>query len=104
MQQGLYEELINKIISSKLNDLDRNEYFIKENTIDKKEASRVLSQYLSEIIRFALNLISGDDCIEKQIELSNKIISLLRTELEDEAFENDLIATEAKILSAIIKR
>ena len=104
MQQGLYEELINKIISSKLNDLDRNEYFIKESTIDKKEASRVLSQYLSEIIRFALNLISGDDCIEKQIELSNKIISLLRTELEDEAFENDLIATEAKILSAIFKK
>lgn len=104
MQQGLYEELINKIISSKLDALDRNEYYIKENTIDKKEASRILSQYLIEIIRFALNLISGDDSIERQIELSNKIIFLLRTELEDENFNDDLIATEAKILSAIFKK
>ena len=87
--QGLYEQLINKMISSKLNDLDRNTFYIKENAIDKNEAARVLSQYLVEVIRFALNLISGDDSIEKQIEISNKIIFLLRTELKDEAFDED---------------
>jgi len=103
-QPGLYEQLINKLISSKLNDLDRNTFYIKENSIDKNEASRVLSQYLVEVIRFALNLISGEDSIEKQIELSNKIIFLLRTELKDEEFDEDLIATEAKILSAIFSK
>ncbi|MCK9398845.1 MAG: DUF3427 domain-containing protein [Bacteroidales bacterium] len=103
-QQGLYEQLINKLISSKLNDLDRNTFYIKESAIDKNEASRVLSQYLVEVIRFALNLISGEDSIEKQIELSNKIIFLLRTELKDEVFDEDLIATEAKILSAIFSK
>lgn len=104
MKQGLYEELINKLISSKLEAMDRNEFYIKESTIDKKEASRILAQYLIEIIRFALNLITGDDSIEKQIELSNKIIFLLRTELKDENFDDDLIATEARILSAIFKK
>lgn len=104
IQYGLYEQLINKLVSSKINVLDRNIFYLKENKIDKNEASRVLSQYLIEIIRSALNLISGDDSIEKQIELSNKIILLLKTELKDEDFENDLIATEAKILSAIFKR
>ncbi len=104
LQQGLYEELINKVITSKLDALNRNEYYIKESTIDKKEASRILSQYLIEIIRFALNLISGDNSIEKQIELSNKIIFLLRTELKDEIFDNDVIGTEARILSAIFKK
>jgi HKD family nuclease len=103
-QLGLYEQLINKLISSKLNDLDRNTYFIKESPIDKSEASRVLSQYLVNVIRLALNLISGEDSIDKQIELSNKIIFLLRTELQDEAFEEDVIATEAKILSAIFNK
>jgi len=103
-QQGLYEQLINKLVSSKLKDLDRNTFYIKESEIDKSEAARVLSQYLVEVIRFALNLISGDDSIEKQIELSNKIIFLLRTELKDEEFDEDLIATEAKILSAIFAK
>lgn len=103
-QQGLYEQLINKLISSKLNDLDRNAFHIKKNLIDKSEASRVLSQYLLEKIRLALNLITGDDSIEKQIEISNKIIKLLRTELNDVDFEEDLISTEAKILSAIFSK
>jgi HKD family nuclease len=104
VQQGLYEQLINKLISSKLNDLDRNTYFIKKTPIDKSEASKFLSQYLIEVIRFALNLITGDNCIEKQIELSNNIIKLLRDELNKEEFNEDLIETEAKILSAIIKK
>ena len=103
-QLGLYEQLINKLVSSKLNNLDRNTYYIKESPIDKNEASRLLSQYLVEVIRFALNLITGDDSIEKQIELSNKIILLLRTELKNEEFDEDLIATEARILSAIFNR
>jgi superfamily II DNA or RNA helicase len=103
-QLGLYEQLINKLISSKLNNLDRNTYYIKESPIDKNEASRLLSLYLVEVIRFALNLITGDDSIEKQIELSNKIIFLLRTELKDEEFDEDIIATEAKMLSAIFKK
>ncbi len=103
-QQGLYEQLINKLVSSKLKDLDRNTFYIKESEIDKNEAARVLSQYLVEVIRFALNLISGDDSIEKQIELSNKIIFLLRTELKDAEFDEDLIATEGKILSAIFSK
>lgn len=102
--QGLYEQLINKLIESKLNDLDRNAFYIKESAIDKSEASRVLSQYLTEKIRLALSLISGDESIEKQIEISNKIIFLLRNELNDADFEGDLISTEAKILSAIFSK
>ena len=104
MQQGLYEQLINKLISSKLNDLDRNTYFIKKSPVDKVEASRILSQYLVNVIRFALNQLSGDDSIEKQISLSNNIIKLIRDELQEEEFEEDLIETEAKILSAIIRK
>ena len=82
-QQGLYEQIINQLIKSKLNDLDKTKFYIKEVEIDKIEASRILSQYLNERFRLALNLISGEDSIERQIEISNKIIKLLRTELND---------------------
>ncbi|WP_297098707.1 DUF3427 domain-containing protein [uncultured Draconibacterium sp.] len=101
---GLYEQLINKLIDSKLNELDKNEFHIKQTKVDKSEASKVLSQYLIERIQFALSLISGDDSIEKQIEISNKIIRLLSTELNNEEFDNDLILTEAKILTAIFSK
>jgi superfamily II DNA or RNA helicase len=101
---GLYEQLINKLISAKLNDLDKNAFYIKETSIDKNEAGRILSQYLSDVIRFALNTISGDESIEKQIALSNKIIFLLREELIDEEFNDDLIETKAKILSAVFSK
>lgn len=104
MQQGLYEQLINRIVFSKLENLESNSFYVKESEIDKSEAARLLSQYLAEVIRFALNLIAGDDSIEKQIELSNKIISLLRTELRNEDFNEDLIETKAKILSAIFSK
>lgn len=103
-QQGLYEQIINQLIKSKLNDLDKTKFYIKEVEIDKIEASRILAQYLNERFRLALNLISGDDSIDRQIEISNKIIRLLRTELNDEDFDDDLISTEAKILSAIFSK
>jgi len=103
-QLGLYEQIINKLILSKLNDLDRNKYFIKETAIDKNEAAQVLSLYLSEVIRFALNLISGEDNIQKQIDLSNKIINVLQHELKNEEFAEDLIVAEGKILSAIFSK
>jgi len=104
LQQGLYEQLITKLVLSKLNELDRKTFYIKESAIDKSEAARVLSQHLGDLIRFALNLITEENSIEKQIELSNKLISILRTELHHEDFNEDLIATEAKILSAIFSK
>lgn len=104
IQQGLYEQLINNLISSKLNDLDRNHFYISETAIDKNEAAGILSQYLCDVIKIALNSICGDKSIEKQIELSNKIINLLRDELNKEEFDEDLITTEGKILSAIFSK
>ena len=36
--QGLYEQLINKLISSKLKNIDRTIFYVKEVPIDKTEA------------------------------------------------------------------
>lgn len=104
MEQGLYEQLINKLIEAKLRHLDRDVYFIHETPLDRTEAAKVLSQYLTHVIHFALNLLSGDDRLEKQIHLSNAIIKLLRDELPSLEFDQNLIIAEAKILSAIFKK
>ncbi|WP_339813801.1 DUF3427 domain-containing protein [uncultured Imperialibacter sp.] len=104
MQQGLYEQLITKLVTNKLNEIDKQKFYIKETLIDKAEAGNVLSKYLTEVIRFALNLVTGEDSLEKQILLTNKVIRQLSKELENEDFEDDIIESEAKILSAVFSK
>lgn len=101
---GLYEQLINKLIASKLKDLDTNQFYIHQSNIDKSEAAKILSQYLIDVIRVALNYITGDNSVERQIELSNKIIRLIRDNLSDEDFNENIITTEAKLLTAIFSK
>ncbi len=104
LELGLYEQLINKLVSSKLNEVDRHSYFIKETIIDKEEASKYLSNYLGEIIRFALATIPNENNIERQIQLSNKIISLLSEELKTTVFNDNIIDIQGRILTAVLSK
>lgn len=103
-QYGIYEQLINRLISDKLNKIDSNKFYIKTTEIDKNEASIILTQYLSKILNFGLNLISGDDCIEKQISVINKIINLLRVEIDKQNFEENILDANASILKAVLPK
>ena len=104
LPEGLYEQLINKLVLSRLMDLDKERFYVKETPLDREEAAILLSQYLISVIRVALGLITGEDSIQRQIELSNKIIHLLQMELKEQEFTDDLIDTEGKLLSAIFSK
>jgi superfamily II DNA or RNA helicase len=101
---GIYEQLINKLIANQLALISGEKFFIKSTSLDKEEASRYLSSYLSEIIKFALNEIKDDDKTLRQIELSNKIIQLLIEELPKLSLSENLIEAEGKILEAVFSR
>jgi superfamily II DNA or RNA helicase/HKD family nuclease len=104
MNQGIYEELITKLVASKISELDEKEFYIKKTKIDKEEASQLLSQHLAKVIRLAFSLIKGDDAIEKQIHLANDIIKLLKSEFKKETFDDDFIEVEGRILKAVYQR
>ena len=104
MNQGLYEELVTKLINYKLNELDKDTFQVKKTLIDKAEAAQLLSQHIGKTIKQAFNLIKGDDILETQIEIANKIILFLKEELKREEFEDDLIETEGKILKAVFTK
>jgi hypothetical protein len=104
MIEGLYEQLITQLVLQQINDVNKDTFFINKTTIDKEEASLILSQHLSKTIRNALNLISGDKQIERQIEIANKIILLLKEELKNEEFNGDLIEIEGEILKAVFSK
>lgn len=104
VELGLYEQLINKLIANKLNLLSNEAFFVKSTQLDKEEAARYLSLYLSETIKFALNEIKDEHKTLKQIELSNKIIQLLITELPGVSLSDNLIDNEGKILDAVFSK
>ena len=104
IQLGIYEQLVTKMVSNKLNELDTNIFYLSTRNIDKVEASKVLTTYLSAKINLALSLISGEDSILKQIELANQIILLLASELNNNDFQDDIIETEAKILYGVFSK
>lgn len=104
MQSGIYEQLISKLISVKLNRLDIKQYYIQQVPIDKVEASLVLSRYIAKIIQTALNLMPQENSVLMQIELVNKIVILLRDELQDNDFEDDLLVVNNTILNAVFNK
>jgi superfamily II DNA or RNA helicase len=107
MNQGLYEELVTKLINYKLNELDKDSFQVKKTSIDKVEAAQLLSQHISKVIKYALEILPKDkeiDFLENQIRVSNKIILFLKEELKKEEFEDDLIETEGKILKAVFTK
>lgn len=69
MNQGIYEELVTKLINYKLNELDKNTFQIKKTPIDKAEASQILSLHISKTIKQAFNLIKGENVLENQIDI-----------------------------------
>jgi superfamily II DNA or RNA helicase len=104
LQEGIYEQLITKIVSSKLQELQQDTFYVSTVALDKAEASRYLSQYLSETINYALNSIKGDGDILKKIEISNKIVQVLVRELPDLTLSENLIENEGKLLQAVFNK
>lgn len=104
MNQGIYEELVTKLVSFKLGELEKDKFQVKTTIIDKAEASQLLAHHISGTLKHALSLVKGDDALDKQITIANKIILFLKEELKKEDFEEDLIETEGRILKAVFTK
>lgn len=104
MNEGIYEQLISQLVNYELLKLDKEKFYINKTVLDKEEAANMLSKYLSATIKTALEYIKGENQIEHQIEIANKIILLLKDELKKEEFENDLISTQGEILKAVFSK
>jgi superfamily II DNA or RNA helicase len=104
MNEGIYEELVTQLVSNKINELNKDTYYINKSKIDKAEASIIISRHLSRTIKGALEALKGEHQIEHQIEIANKIIQFLKAELKDNEFDRDLIESEGEILKAVFTK
>ena len=104
MIQGIYEELVTQMVSQNIARLDRNLFYINTSALDKEEAAAVLAKHLSQTIKTALNYVKGENQLEQQIAIANKIILVLKEELNKEEFGADLITIEGEILKAVFTK
>ena len=103
LKSGLYEQVINNELGQ---ELDAATDKLKETApIDDAEASRVLAKYVTEIIEKGLDNVkdNGGD-LHSQVSLANKIVSLIRHETEEAAFDGLTVDQRAEQLLALLSR
>lgn len=78
LHPGLYEQVINNALNRELSEVPE----ARKSTapIDTAEASKVLAQYLTEVVQKGLdNVQDNGGGIEAQIALANQIVSTIQT-------------------------
>ena len=85
LHDGLYEQVINNKLDRQL--AECTDKLSKTSSIDEAEASKILSKYLTEIVEKGLdNIIDNGGDITSQVELVNKIVSVIRNETKEDDF------------------
>jgi len=103
LNEGFYESVINKLTDDQIKTIRTNEeVYIHKKDIDVEEGSTILSKYISIVLNKSLNRISGEDKLNKQIDICNKIINLLINELQLDDFNEFIINENAKLLLAVL--
>lgn len=65
MEFGLYEQIINKVLSN----IDEELIQVEKNKIDKEKAPQILSKYFSSVLERGLKDLKDSNCsVEEQLE------------------------------------
>ncbi|WP_049631206.1 DUF3427 domain-containing protein [Cellvibrio sp. pealriver] len=102
-QIGIYEQLITQLIER---NLDRDNFYVGERRLETSEAAIWLSRFLVKVMTYAIDSIpSGDERLQKQISLANNLILWLKNHInDDDFFDENLLVSESKILTAIFDK
>lgn len=102
LHDGLYEQIINKEIDTELAVTDK---LTNTAAIDSAEASKALSEYISEVVLRGLENIkdNGGD-INSQVNLANKIINTIVNETKEVDFDTLSVAERAEQLLAVFEK
>ena len=102
LQPGLYEQVINNALNSELSEISE----ARKSTapIDAAEASKVLTQYLTEVVQKGLeNVQDNGGEIEAQIQLANQIVNTIQTTTQEADFASLDVDQRAEQLLALLR-
>ena len=102
LHPGLYEQVINSTLNSELSTIPEARKAIAP--IDKAEASKVLAQYLADVVQKALdNVIDNGGDVSAQIALTNQIVDLIQTTTKEDDFASMSVDQRAEQLLALLR-
>ena len=102
LYDGLYEQIINKEIDKELAITDK---LTNTAAIDSAEASKALSEYISEVVLRGLeNIKDNGGNINSQVNLANKIINTIIQETRESDFDTLSVAERAEQLLAVFEK
>lgn len=102
LHPGLYEQIINQQLTDELQEIPAACKSVAP--IDKAEASKVLAQYLTDVVQKGLdNLLDNGGDISSQIELTNKIVSLVEHTTSETDFAALNVDKRAEQLRALLR-
>ncbi len=99
LQDGLYEQIINKGLDSALSETDK---LSQTAPIDSAESPKVLAKYVAEVVEQGLaNVKDNGGDLHSQIELVNRIVSTVMDETKETGFDTLSVADRAEQLLAL---
>ena len=102
LQDGLYEQVINKGLDTELANADK---LSQTAPIDTAEASKVLAKYVAEVVERGLdNLRDNGGDLNAQVALANQIITTIQAETKEADFDSLSVAERAEQLLALFDR
>ena len=103
LHHGLYEQVINNALTSELAEIPEARKAVVP--IDKAEASKVLAQYLTDVVQKGLdNVLDNGGNISAQIELTNQIVDLIQNITKEADFAALGVDQRAEQLLALLRR
>ena len=102
LHPGLYEQVINQKLDSELSAIP--EACRSTAPIDKAEASKVLAQYLADVVQQGLdNVADNGGDLSAQIALTNQIVDLIQNTTKEADFASMGVAQRAEQLLALLR-
>ena len=102
LHPGLYEQVINQQLTSELQEIPEARKSVAP--IDKAEASKVLAQYLADVVQKGMdNLLDNGGDIAAQVQLTNKIVELVQATTQENAFADMDVNERAEQLLALLR-
>ena len=103
LSPGLYEQIINQALNSEL--LEIPEACKSIASIDRAEASKVLAQYLADVVQKGMeNLLDNGGDISAQIGLANQIVTLIQNTTQEADFAALHVDQRAEQLLALLRQ
>ena len=102
LYHGLYEQVINNQLNSELAEIPEARKAVAP--INKAEASKVLAQYLADVVQKCLdNVVDNCGDISAQITLTNQIVDLIQNATREADFAALGVDQRAEQLLALLR-